>query len=95
MEEPDQHRARRGLVFGPASASIPPPACRPLPVGNPEPDFDNAARPGANLFTDLLVALDARNRAAQMVVSTAQLPTTATGTPTSSRRSTALTEANS
>lgn len=31
-----------------------------LPVGNPGPDFDNDSRPGTNLFTDSLVALDAR-----------------------------------
>lgn len=31
-----------------------------LPVGNPGPDFDNDTRPGTNLFTDSLVALDAR-----------------------------------
>lgn len=31
-----------------------------LPVGNPGPDFDNASRPGTNLFTNSLVALDAR-----------------------------------
>jgi PQQ-dependent dehydrogenase (methanol/ethanol family) len=32
-----------------------------LPVGNPGPDFDNDSRPGLNLFTDSLVALDARS----------------------------------
>jgi PQQ-dependent dehydrogenase (methanol/ethanol family) len=31
-----------------------------LPVGNPGPDFDNDSRPGTNLFTDSLVALDGR-----------------------------------
>jgi alcohol dehydrogenase (cytochrome c) len=31
-----------------------------LPVGNPGPDFDNDSRPGTNLFTNSLVALDAR-----------------------------------
>ena len=31
-----------------------------LPVGNPGPDFDNDSRLGTNLFTDSLVALDAR-----------------------------------
>jgi len=30
-----------------------------LPVGNPGPDFDNDSRPGTNLFTNSLVALDA------------------------------------
>jgi alcohol dehydrogenase (cytochrome c) len=30
-----------------------------VPVGNPGPDFNKAVRPGANLFTDSLVALDA------------------------------------
>jgi alcohol dehydrogenase (cytochrome c) len=30
-----------------------------VPVGNPGPDFASEARPGANLFTDSLVALDA------------------------------------
>ena len=30
-----------------------------IPVGNPAPDFDNEMRPGANLFTDSVVALDA------------------------------------
>jgi len=29
------------------------------PLGNPAPDFDGAARPGANLFTDSVVALEA------------------------------------
>ncbi len=32
-----------------------------LPVGNPGPDFDNDSRPGTNLFTNSLVALDARS----------------------------------
>jgi alcohol dehydrogenase (cytochrome c) len=31
-----------------------------LPIGNPGPDFDNDSRPGTNLFTNSLVALDAR-----------------------------------
>lgn len=31
-----------------------------LPVGNPGPDFDNDSRPGTNLFTNSLVALDAK-----------------------------------
>jgi PQQ-dependent dehydrogenase (methanol/ethanol family) len=31
-----------------------------IPVGNPGPDFANEVRPGTNLFTDSLVALDAR-----------------------------------
>jgi alcohol dehydrogenase (cytochrome c) len=31
-----------------------------LAVGNPGPDFDNDSRPGLNLFTNSLVALDAR-----------------------------------
>jgi alcohol dehydrogenase (cytochrome c) len=31
-----------------------------IPVGNPGPDFANEARPGTNLFTNSLVALDAR-----------------------------------
>lgn len=31
-----------------------------LPVGNPGPDFDNQSRPGTDLFTDSLVALDPR-----------------------------------
>lgn len=31
-----------------------------VPVGNPGPDFDNDVRPGTNLFTDSVVALDAR-----------------------------------
>jgi alcohol dehydrogenase (cytochrome c) len=31
-----------------------------LPVGNPAPDFYGELRPGANLYTDSLVALDAR-----------------------------------
>lgn len=30
-----------------------------VPVGNPGPDFNEAVRPGPNLFTDSLVALDA------------------------------------
>jgi alcohol dehydrogenase (cytochrome c) len=30
-----------------------------VPVGNPAPDFDGRYRPGANLFTDSLVVLDA------------------------------------
>jgi glucose dehydrogenase len=30
-----------------------------VPIGNPGPDFANEARPGSNLFTDTLVALDA------------------------------------
>jgi len=30
-----------------------------VPVGNPGPDFNKAVRPGANLFTDSLIALDA------------------------------------
>jgi alcohol dehydrogenase (cytochrome c) len=30
-----------------------------VPVGNPGPDFNNDARPGTNLFTNSLVALDA------------------------------------
>jgi len=30
-----------------------------VPVGNPAPDFDKDARPGANLFTNSVVALDA------------------------------------
>jgi alcohol dehydrogenase (cytochrome c) len=32
-----------------------------LPVGNPAPDFYGEKRPGANLYTDSLVALDARS----------------------------------
>jgi alcohol dehydrogenase (cytochrome c) len=32
-----------------------------VPVGNPGPDFDTTLRPGKNLFTDSLVALDARS----------------------------------
>lgn len=32
-----------------------------VPVGNPGPDFDNGVRPGANLFTTGIVALDARS----------------------------------
>jgi len=31
-----------------------------VPVGNPGPDFDSKVRPGANLFTNSVVALDAR-----------------------------------
>ncbi len=31
-----------------------------VPVGNPGPDFDAAVRPGADLYTDSVVALDAR-----------------------------------
>jgi alcohol dehydrogenase (cytochrome c) len=31
-----------------------------VPVGNPSPDFFGAARPGDNLYTDSLVALDAK-----------------------------------
>ncbi len=31
-----------------------------VPVGNPGPDFDPAIRPGANLYTDSVVAIDAR-----------------------------------
>ena len=31
-----------------------------IPVGNPGPDFNNEARPGTNLFTNSLVALDAK-----------------------------------
>ncbi len=31
-----------------------------VPVGNPGPDFNNAVRPGANLYTDSVLALDAR-----------------------------------
>src|SRR5207244_569857 len=31
-----------------------------IPVGNPGPDFNNDARPGTNLFTNSLVALDAK-----------------------------------
>jgi alcohol dehydrogenase (cytochrome c) len=31
-----------------------------VPVGNPSPDFYGAARPGDNLYTDSLVALDAK-----------------------------------
>lgn len=31
-----------------------------VPVGNPGPDFNNEARPGTNLFTNSIVALDAR-----------------------------------
>ena len=31
-----------------------------VPVGNPGPDFNNEARPGTNLFTNSLVALDAK-----------------------------------
>ena len=34
-----------------------------VPVGNPWPDIDKAYRPGANLFTDSIVALDARTGA--------------------------------
>jgi PQQ-dependent dehydrogenase (methanol/ethanol family) len=34
-----------------------------VPVGNPWPDLDRAYRPGANLFTDSLVVLDARTGA--------------------------------
>lgn len=29
-----------------------------VPTGNPAPDFDGSARPGANLYTDAVVALD-------------------------------------
>ena len=32
-----------------------------LPVGNPAPDFYGEIRPGANLYTDSLVALDAKS----------------------------------
>ncbi len=32
-----------------------------VPVGNPGPDFSNAVRPGANLFTTGIVALDANS----------------------------------
>ena len=32
-----------------------------VPVGNPGPDFNRRMRPGANLFTDSIVALDARS----------------------------------
>lgn len=32
-----------------------------VPVGNPGPDFNRSARPGANLFTTGIVALDARS----------------------------------
>ena len=31
-----------------------------VPIGNPGPDFNNDARPGTNLFTNSLVALDAK-----------------------------------
>ena len=31
-----------------------------MPVGNPGPDFNTRVRPGANLFTNSVVALDAR-----------------------------------
>jgi alcohol dehydrogenase (cytochrome c) len=31
-----------------------------VPVGNPGPDFNNAVRPGANLYTNSVLALDAR-----------------------------------
>jgi alcohol dehydrogenase (cytochrome c) len=34
-----------------------------VPVGNPAPDFSPAERPGANLYTDSMVVLDARNGA--------------------------------
>ncbi len=34
-----------------------------VPVGNPWPDIDKAYRPGTNLFTDSIVALDARTGA--------------------------------
>jgi alcohol dehydrogenase (cytochrome c) len=34
-----------------------------VPVGNPWPDIDKAYRPGANLFTDSIVVLDARTGA--------------------------------
>ena len=34
-----------------------------VPVGNPWPDLDRAYRPGANLFTDSIVVLDARTGA--------------------------------
>jgi alcohol dehydrogenase (cytochrome c) len=34
-----------------------------VPVGNPWPDIDKAVRPGANLFTDSIVVLDARTGA--------------------------------
>jgi alcohol dehydrogenase (cytochrome c) len=34
-----------------------------VPVGNPEPDFSPDDRPGANLFTDSVVVLDARSGA--------------------------------
>jgi alcohol dehydrogenase (cytochrome c) len=34
-----------------------------LPVGNPGPDFASESRPGANLFTNSLVALDAKTGA--------------------------------
>jgi alcohol dehydrogenase (cytochrome c) len=34
-----------------------------VPVGNPWPDIDNGYRPGANLFTNSVVALDARTGA--------------------------------
>jgi alcohol dehydrogenase (cytochrome c) len=30
-----------------------------FPVGNPEPDFDDRLRPGANLYTDSVIVLDA------------------------------------
>ncbi|HZP87612.1 MAG TPA: PQQ-binding-like beta-propeller repeat protein, partial [Burkholderiales bacterium] len=32
-----------------------------VPVGNPAPDFHGEVRPGSNLFTDSVVAIDARN----------------------------------
>jgi alcohol dehydrogenase (cytochrome c) len=36
-----------------------------VPVGNPWPDIDKGYRPGSNLFTDSIVALDARSGALQ------------------------------
>jgi alcohol dehydrogenase (cytochrome c) len=38
-----------------------------VPVGNPWPDIDKAYRPGANLFTNSLVVLDARTGALKVV----------------------------
>ena len=52
-----------------------------LPVGNPAPDFYGEIRPGANLYTNSLVALDAKTRQASLVPASS-FPTTCT-TPTS------------
>jgi glucose dehydrogenase len=61
-KRPDSAKTGGGGVWGAMTLDV---ATGELfvPVGNPWPDIDKAYRPGANLFTDSVVVLDARTGA--------------------------------